>query len=223
MQLLSPLTLLGAVVCAGPASASPQHFPRTESSSAPVPFYTALYTTTLADQRREWVTVAIVTILTPREIPLWPEDGATIVGTAISNMKAVSGATSLTWTKTRGLTWTLRGNTDPLRDAPTPTAQPTVVGETLTSSFTLTSYLLRVTDSEFVGSMRQEWFFTTRVTFVEVVATWYPATIIRTGYTNIAAQYTGANGDSPPVQATTNSSYWRTTTMVQVTATGVVQ
>jgi hypothetical protein len=72
-----------------------------------------------------------------------------------------------------------------------------------------------------VGSMRQEWFFTTSVTFVEVVRTWYPTTIIRTGYTTVTVRNLGTNGYSPPVEASATSSYRRTTTMVQVTATGV--
>lgn len=223
MQLLILLTLLlGAVVCASPASANLQRFPGTESPSVPIPLYTAIYTTTLADHRRECVIVGIVTILTPREEPLWPEDGVTVVGAAISNIKVTNGSTTSTWAKTRQLTWTLSGNSDSPRDVtPTPTAQLTAVGEALTSSFTSTSYLLSTTVAEFVGSLRQEWFFTTSVTFVEVVRTWYPTTIMRTGYTTVAVRYLGANGYSPPVEATATSSYWRTTTMVQITATGV--
>jgi len=177
--------------------------------------HTAVYTTTIAnrDPAPEIITTVVVTLLMPAEDAHYPSQGAPLTGTAISHF---SVAPSSSWDKTSEIYWTLSGNVPLNADT---TFAPLPLGETttLTSVNTWTKYRTSEYRNVWFGSGRYEWFSTARVTFVEGVGPKYPATIIRTGYTQLEVTQTGGNEaiGTTHVDVVTNS-YWRTTTMVQV-------
>jgi hypothetical protein len=209
----------------------PQFLP---TDTNPIPFHTAIYTTVLkstadgadgqaTNLQREWITTAVVTVMMPREEPLWPKNGGLVLGTGISSMDityqatpAQAGPLTSSWktATTEMLTWTLSGNADTV--SPRITAAPQAIALTLTSIFTTTTHVISEYKFDFVGRLRDEWFTTSRITLVEVVGTAYPTSITRTGYTNVDMTYIATNQNSvSPLTTTYTKTYLRTTTMVQ--------
>jgi len=176
--------------------------------------HTAIYTTTVDDRDSspQIVTTVVVTLLMPAEDPRYPSQGAPITGTAISHFSASPSS----WDKTAELYWTLSGNVPLGVDSTIP---PLVLGATttLTSVHTWTDSHTSTYVNLLLGRGRYEWFTTARVTFIEGVGPVYPATIIRTGYTDMEVTQTGGNeAVGTTHRNVANVSYWRTTTMVQV-------
>jgi len=177
----------------------------------------------LCAKGEEWIDTVVVGIVMPREEPRWPESGVTVAGAAVSKIPVKCGTKTMTWTTSEDLTWTLSGNSRAaLSNGTTTTSQGSspATGLTVTSEYTSIGSETSTLNNEVVGTSRLEWFSTLRVTFVEVVGTDYPATIVRTGYTHIDFSHSAQNLQSDTsFVATSTGSYLRTTTMVQVTAT----
>jgi hypothetical protein len=178
--------------------------------------HTAVYTTTVTNPKPDIVTaVVVITLISPAEDERYPTQGAPMFGTAISRFSA---APSSAWDETADINWTLSGNVPLGYDTTYP---PLPLGPTtsLSTVLTWTDYRVTTYRNLFFGYGRTEWWTTARVTFVEGVGPVYPATIIRTGYTDWRVRQTGGNeavGFNHSNSAT--MSYWRTTTLVQVPA-----
>ncbi|KAK0623986.1 hypothetical protein B0T14DRAFT_517360 [Immersiella caudata] len=171
--------------------------------------HTAVYTTTVqanrgSDSSPQVIATVVVTLLMPAEAEGYPTQGAPLTGTAISHFSAAAPASS--WDKTNDLFWTLGGDVSPGVDTATLTSL-----HTWTDSRTETGLHL------WMGSMSTEWTTTARVTFVEGVGPRYPATIIRTGYTQWEVTMKGGNQVVGTThRASTTLQYTRITTMVLV-------
>ena len=178
--------------------------------------HTAIYTTMVAntDTSPPIITTVVVTLLIPAEDPGYPSQGAPLTGTAVSHFSVNTPASS--WDKTAEVYWTLSGNV-PLGVATTIPPLPLGATTTLTSVLTWTDHRTSTYRNIVLGSGRYEWFTTARVTFVEEVGRKYPATVIRTGHTQMEVTQTGGNeAVGTTHQNVATMSYWRTTTMVQV-------
>ncbi|CAI4214570.1 unnamed protein product [Parascedosporium putredinis] len=216
-----PLALTGFLLIAT-THALPQNSVLQSASPSHESLHTAVYTRDLpvgtqcaGPNEQDTVATAVVSVLGPREVADWPENGVTVVGEAISTLFVEDE----TRTVSQDLTWTLSGNTDVARDAPQPTAPPLQPGEeALTSVYTSSTSFLITYVSDLAGREREEWFTTERVTYIETIGPDYPATIVRTGYTNIEAKYIAVETFEPvsTLETTDVFSFWRTTTMVQV-------
>jgi hypothetical protein len=220
MKLRAVIAATAAVVGSSVAAPTTSHFVARQTQAltqaAVESQHTAVYTTTVASDRDtapQIITTVVVTLLMPVEDAHYPSQGAPLTGTAISHFSA---APSSSWEQTSELYWTLSGNV-PLGVDTTFVPLPLGATTTLTSVHTWTEYRTSTYRNIMYGSGRYEWFSTARVTFVEGVGPKYPATIIRTGYTQLEVTRTGGNEaiGSTNRNVVTNS-YWRTTTMVQV-------
>jgi hypothetical protein len=180
--------------------------------------HSAVYTTTVTNPKPDIVTaVVVITLISPAEDERYPTQGAPMFGTAISRFSA-SAASSSAWDETADIYWTLSGNV-PLGYDTTYPPLPLGLTTSLSTVVTWTDYRVTTYRNLFFGYGRTEWWTTARVTFVEGVGPVYPATIIRTGYTDWRVRQTGGNeavGFNHSNSAT--MSYWRTTTLVQVPA-----
>lgn len=181
--------------------------------------HTAIYTTSLTkNDAPHVITTVIVTLLMPREYPNYPKDGAPITGTAISHFTAPGAPSPSTWSATSELFWTLSGNV-PLGLENTIPAPAQGATTTLSSIYTSTEYHTSDIRGVWISRQTYEWWSTFRVTLVEAVGTAYPATIIRTGTTQLEGTMIGGNAAvSSTYTATSTVSWSRTTTMVQVAA-----
>lgn len=203
------------------------------SAQTQQPLHTAVYTTTLEATPtidvlcavgEEWLDTVPVSIVMPREESRWPENEVTVVGAAVSKVPVRCGSKTMTWTESKPMSWTLSGNSRAAPGNATTTAEGQATAQasaaTLTSEYTSTGSEISTLANEVVGTSRLEWYSTLRVTFVEVVGPNYPATIVRTGYTNIEFSHSAQDlsQSASSFAATSTGSYLRTTTMVQVTA-----
>jgi len=155
----------------------------------------------------------------PREVSQYPTDGIPVTGTAISHLRATQADGAVTsWRETAELYWTLSGN-PPLGENITIPPPPQGATTTLTSVYTAVEIYVSDTPSELANHVLEERITTSRVTLVEAVGTAYPATIIRTGYTHLDNTMISRNAldTADWLTESTTQSYWRTTTMVQVT------
>ncbi|CAI4217812.1 unnamed protein product [Parascedosporium putredinis] len=191
----------------------------TSAQTTTTPFYTAVYTTSLEAtptidvlcvSRETWLDTVPVSLVMPREVSGWPENGVTVVGAAVSKIPS---------RRRRNATATSESSPAETAAEPTGAEQPTDATETepseaessetqssssssaaeaseaqvtaqanpatLTSTYVATGSEVSTLVNEVVGTSRLEWYSTSRVTFVEVVGPDYPATIVRTGYTTI--------------------------------------
>ncbi|CAI4218336.1 unnamed protein product [Parascedosporium putredinis] len=229
----------------------------TSAQTTTTPFYTAVYTTSLEAtptidvlcvSRETWLDTVPVSLVMPREVSGWPENGVTVVGAAVSKIPVQCGTKTMTWTTSLPMSWTLSAA------EPTGAEQPTDATETepseaessetqssssssaaeaseaqvtaqanpatLTSTYVATGSEVSTLVNEVVGTSRLEWYSTSRVTFVEVVGPDYPATIVRTGYTTIEFSHSAQDlqVEESSFEASSTGSFLRTTTMVQVSA-----
>ena len=203
----------------------------TSTTTLALPPHTVIYSTTHGqnEAQPQAITTVVVTILMPRTVgyllaapgnnagQYYLLDGWPVTGTATSHFRApqANGDISM-WSETAELYWTLTNwirtttdtSTTPLEDAKTTLS----TAWTTSSSFTTDVYGPWVTHAHSTINR------TARTTFVEVVGTAYPATIVRTGFTHIDATATGG-----PVQGATHTvsdtaTWVSTTTLVQVSA-----
>ncbi|KAK5659416.1 hypothetical protein OQA88_617 [Cercophora sp. LCS_1] len=209
------------------ALATAQFFTYPTKGASPVLPHTAVYTTTLVGDARnnppqDAITTVVVTLIEPRVVrwPFegWPpEDGTPVTGTAISRFSAAQQARS-TWSETAQIVWMLTGNNGLLHNDADETAaaaqDPKAVA--VTAVYTDYSDFTTTVAAPWAPRVKSVYSSTVRETVVERVGTGYPATIIRTGYTNIVVTVTGTVIDGPTStnEAATTSYVW-TTTMVQ--------
>ena len=203
----------------------------TSTTTLTPPPHTVFYTTTLAQHEAppQTITTVVVTILMPRDVGYllaapgnsagwyYPLDGWPVTGTATSHFTAPQANGDIsTWSETAELYWTLTNwirtttdtSTTPLEDAKT----------TLSTAWTTSSFFTTDVYGVWVTHAHSTVSSTARTTFVEVVGTAYPATIVRTGFTHIDVTATGG-----PVQGATHTvsdtaTWVSTTTLVQVSA-----
>jgi hypothetical protein len=221
MKMPSPINIAAALALAfSVAPATAQFVTATVAQTATLPQrrqakHTAVYTTTVTNPKPDIVTaVVVITLISPAEDERYPTQGAPMFGRAISRFSAPSSS----WDETADIYWTLSGNVQLGYDTTYP---PLPLGPTtsLSTVLTWTDYFMTADRNLVMGYGRTEWWTTARVTFVEGVGPVYPATIIRTGYTDWRVTMTGGNQAVGFNHSySTTLSYWRTTTMVQVPA-----
>jgi len=217
-QRLRDLALVLNAAAYLPTPATAQFVTGPLEPATPALPHTAVYTTTLAQSNSpQAITTAVVTLIVPRDVGR-PNNGSLVTGTAISHFSAAqqNGALS-TWSETAELAWTIVGNNPPedAKDAPLPLPQRAET--TLTAAYTdYQHYSVGLYGAWLV--MHYDFSSTIRETIVEAVGAAYPATIVRTGYTDIKVEATIAVKDGPTTTDPDrdSTSYMRTTTLAQV-------
>lgn len=185
--------------------------------------HTAIFTTTVAQNEfPQAIATVTVTLVVPRDVghPT-SNNGSTLTGTAISHFSAVqkNGGMS-TWYETAELLWTTAaGDSSPLATKDALPPQQERAETTLTAVYTdYQHYSVGLYGAWWVA--HYEFSSTIRETIVEVVVEAYPATIVRTGYTDVKVVATVATEGGPTTTDPDrdSSTYLRTTTLVEVSA-----
>lgn len=177
-------------------------------------------------QRQEIIATVVVTLIVPRDVGVQSPNSdsmslSLVTGMAIAHFSAAGAVSTTTWSETAELLWSTTiisaaGNDHSNKNIPAP--KDTGAGTTtLTASYTdYQHYSVGLYGAWSV--VHYDFLSTIRETVIEVVESSYPATVLRTGYTDIkiAATIAMENGPTTTDPDRDHTSHVRTTRLVQV-------
>jgi len=220
------LVLAFAAYLAAPATA--QFVTGPIEPATPALPHTAVYTTTVAQRNHpnppQPTATVIVTLIVPRDVARPTNSSSSssktlVTGTVISHFSEGNsdGGAPSTWSETTQLVWSTISEEDQF--PPVILEESYFAKSTLSASYTDYKHW----SAGLYGAwsiVHYNFYSTIRETVVERVGPAYPATIVRTGYTDVKVALTleFENGPTQTQPDRETSTEVRTTTLVQVTA-----